>query len=226
MYKASITKEKFNVLKKNVEFINAIRLLRIDSAIAMFESLMYRALQNDKKTDPKDDTSRDKRDRLEIVQYYGAVLYESIKTMYQMKGQLEQLNEYKNHINDINYLFDKEFNDPHSFTTTILKKIRNKLTFHFDEDVIREAILNIDSSDKEVTIIEGDSERNFDVNYPIIPTLYFNYLISYVKGDSSDEDKLRYIYDQMNLIAKKLQEFTGSIASELLKDKIHLENTK
>ncbi len=136
------------------------------------------------------------------------------------------MTNIKKYIDDINYLFDKEFNDPHSFTTTILKKIRNKLTFHFDEDVIREAILNIDSSDKEVTIIEGDSEKNLDVNFPIIPTLYFNYLISYVKEDSSDEEKFRYILVQMNLIAKKLQEVTSSIAGELLKDKIHLENAK
>ncbi len=95
MFKYNIAKEEFNVLKENVEFINAIRLLRIDSAIAMFEILIYRALQNDKKTDPRDDTSRDKRDRLERVQYYGATLYESIKTMYNMTNQLEKLDEYK-----------------------------------------------------------------------------------------------------------------------------------
>jgi len=95
------------------------------------------------------------------------------------------------------------------------------LAFHFDKEVFQEAILDMDLPDEEFVLFEGDSERNFDLNYPIIPTLYFNYLISYVKGDSSDEKKLRHIHDQMNLIAKKLQEVTGSIAGELLKDKIH-----
>jgi len=220
VFKYYITKEEFNVLKKNVEFINAIRLLRIDNAITTLKSLMYRTFQDGTKTEPKDDTSRDERDRLEIVQYYGATLYESIKTMYNMADQLEKLDEYKKHIDDINYLFD-EWSNPDSFTQTILKKIRNKLAFHFDKEVFQEAILDMDLPDEEFVLFEGDSERNFDLNYPIIPTLYFNYLISYVKGDSSDEKKLRHIHDQMNLIAKKLQEVTGSIAGELLKDKIH-----
>jgi len=107
VFKYYITKEEFNVLKKNVEFINAIRLLRIDNAITTLKSLMYRTFQDGTKTEPKDDTSRDERDRLEIVQYYGATLYESIKTMYNMADQLEKLDEYKKHIDDINYLFDE-----------------------------------------------------------------------------------------------------------------------
>lgn len=225
MYKVYITKEKFNELKKSEEFINVLRLLRMNSAITTLESLMARISNDSKKRDLRDDTSRDKRDRLEIIQYYGAVLYESIKTIYNMKSQLEQLNEYKNHINDIDDLFN-EWHNPDSFTNTILKTIRDKLTFHFDRDVFQEAILNMDLPDTKFIIIEGDSERRVDLNSPSIPSLYFNYLISHVKESGSEEDKLRYIYNQMELIAEKVREVVESIAGELLeKIKVHSENT-
>jgi hypothetical protein len=222
MYKVYITKEEFNVLKKNVKLLNAIRLLRIDSAITTLESLMARTFHDGKKTDPKDDTSRDKRDRLEIVQYYGAVLYESIKTMYQMRGQLEQLNEYKSHINDISYLFD-EWSNPHSFTQTTLKKIRNKLTFHFDKEVFQEAILDMDLPDEEFVLFEGDSEMIADLNCTSIPTLYWNYLISSDKENGSEEEKVEYIHNQMRKIFEKLKEVIDCLAGELLRDIVHFK---
>jgi len=225
MYKVYITKEEFNVLKKNVKLLNAIRLLRIDSAITTLESLMARTFHDGKKTDPKDDTSRDKRDRLEIVQYYGAVLYESINTIHQMRGQLEQLNEYKNHINDISYLLD-EWSNHDSFTQTILKKIRDKLTFHFDKDVFQEAILDMDLPDEEFVLFEGDSEVIADLNCSAIPTLYWNYLISPDKGNSSDEEKVRDINNQMRKIFEKLKEVINCFVGELLIDTVHVKKTE
>jgi len=212
MFKYYITKEEFNTLKKDIKFMNAIRLLRMENIIVTFLSLITRTYIND--------TNSDRRDRMEEILYYGAVLYESLKTIYDMKGQLENLNEYKNHIEDINYLF-QELNNPDSFVKTILKRIRDKLTFHFDEDVFQEVIFKIDLPEDEFTILEGESERSVDVNYTSIPTLFFNYLISYVNKEWSEEEKIKYIINEMNSIAVKLREVIGNIAGELLIGTVH-----
>jgi len=215
MFKYYITKEEFDTLKKDIKFLTAIRLLRMDNVITTLQSLFYRVLVLN-----KEDTVSNKRDRLELILYYGAVLYESLKTIYDMKDLLKDLKEYKNHIDDINYLF-QEWNNPNSFMKTILAKIRDKLAFHFDEDVFQEAISKIDLPENELTISEAESERSIDVNYTVIPILYFNYLISYVDGYNSDEEKLKHIYGEMDSIAKKLSEVIGNIAGELLIGSVH-----
>jgi hypothetical protein len=212
MFKYYITKEDFNALKKDIKFMNAIRLLRMENIIITFLSLITKTYSND--------TNSDRRDRMEIILYYGAVLYESLNTIYNMKAQLENLNEYKRHIKDINYLF-QELNNPDSFVKTILKRIRDKLTFHFDEDVFQEVILKMDLSEDELTILEAESERSIDVNYTTIPTLYYNYLISYINEDWPEEEKIKYIINKMNSIATKLREVIGNIAGELLIGTVH-----
>ena len=223
MFKYFITKEEFNKLKDDKKFLNAIKLLRMDSAIITLQTLMLRTFHDNR----NNDSSRDKRDRMEIVLYYGAVLYESLRTIYKMRKWLMNQNECKNCIKDIDDLL-LELDGEDSFTNKVLKRIRDKLTFHFDNDVFSKAFdtLAKDFSEEKLLIVEGDSERSIDINYPVIPVLYFNYLISLVKGNRSEEEKFKYIFSQMNLITGKLREVIGNIAGELLKDKLHTRDSK
>ena len=223
MPKYCITKEEFNKLKDDKKFLNAIKLLRMDSAIVTFQTLMLRTFHNNR----NNDSSRDKRDRMEIVLYYGAILYESLKTMSKMRNWLMNQDECRNYIKDIDDLL-LELDDKDSFTQSVLGSLRDKLTFHFDNDVFSKAFdtLAIDFSEEKLVIVEGDSERSIDINYPVIPVLYFNYLISLVKGNGSDEEKSKYIFSQMNLITGKLRGVIGNIAGELLKDKLHTRDSK
>ena len=125
-YKIYITKVQFNSLKNNINFLNTLRLARIVNAIRASQSIILRLI--------KDNTKRGFRDKFEAIQYYGAVLYESLKTFHEMKEQFKSLSEYRENIEDINYICD-EFENKNSFTRTILVRIRDKLVFHFDKDV-------------------------------------------------------------------------------------------
>jgi len=189
--------------------------MRMDNIITTLQSLFYRVLVLD-----KEDTVSNKRDRLELILYYGAVLYESLKTFYDTKDLLKSLEEYKRNVEDINYLF-QEWENPASFTKSVLAKIRDKLAFHFDEDVFPEAILKFDSNDDKIQILEADSEKSIDVNYSFILVLYYNYLLSYASKGNSDEEKLKYIYDEMNSISVKLRKVIEKITGELLINIVH-----
>ena len=213
MYKAYITKDQFNSLKKDVKFINALRLSRIVNAIRASQSMVTKFI-NDK-------TSSGYRDKFEAIQYYGAVLYESLKTFHRMKEQFNQLDEYKANSADINYLC-KEFENKSSFTRTILAKIRDKLVFHFDEDVFRKTISDMDLPSDELIIVEGDLGTNIDTNYSATTMLYFNYLISSVNKDISDKDKLVFIYENMDLLSVKICKIAESIILGLLKEYISI----
>jgi len=207
MYKIFITKEQFNSLKDNINFLNAIRLSRIVNAIRASQSFIHRSI--------KDNTSRGLRDKFEAIQYYGAVLFEGMKTFHSMKKQLEPLEEYKENISDINYLF-KELENDNTFSKKILKRIRNKLVFHFDKDVFLKAISAMDLPSDTFIIIEGDSEKNIDTNAQSVTMLYFNYLISFIDKDISDIDKLTFIYEQIDMLSKKLLTVIENIIYGLL----------
>ena len=216
MFKIFITKNQFNSLKNNVKFIDAIRLLRITNAIRASQSLIDRII--------KDKSIRGQRDKFEVIQYYGAVVYEGIKTFFEMLDRLKILDEYKNNIHDINYLC-REYKDKTSFTKTILARIRDKLVFHFDMDVFKKAILDMDLPSEEFIILEGDSKSNKDVNATSTTMLYFNYLISFVDQNISSEEKLEFIYDHLDLISNKLSNVVENIAYGLLKDIVDLKET-
>jgi hypothetical protein len=214
MFKYYITKEEFNMLKNNSKFLTAIRLLRMENTIITALSLFERADTN------SSETTRNKRDKTEAILYFGAVLYESLKTLHKMRKDLDGLEQYKLHTKDINCLFG-ELSNPNSFTNTILVEIRDRLVFHFDKKVFQESLSGLDISEKEFTIVEGDSEMSGDINNSVIPVLYSNYLIKKATYHGSDEEKLKYIYDEMNSISVKLREVIGNIAGELLKDTVH-----
>ena len=214
MFKIFITKNQFNSLKNNEKFIDAIRLSRITNAIRASQSLILRTI--------KDKSIRGLRDKFEVILYYGAVVYEGIKTFYDMLDRLKILDEYINNIQDINYLC-REYDGKTSFTKTILARIRDKLVFHFDMDVFKKAILNMDLPSEEFILLEGESNSNIDVNAPSTTMLYFNYLISFVDQNISDEEKLEFIYHELDLISKKLNNVVENIVYGLLKDIVVLK---
>jgi hypothetical protein len=219
VFKCYVTKEEFEKLKNNDKFVTAIRLLRMESAIITSLSLFERSTNGIEK-----ETSRDKRDRFESILYYGATLYQSLKTFSQMKEKLENLDEYKKNIAEINKLISGLNNDD-SFIKNILGKMRDKLVFHFDNNPFVETFSILDSSESEVVIFEGDSYASVDANFPIVFEIYYNYLIKQFGIEGSDEEKLEKIFNEMNLISRKLREIIGNIAGELLKDSVHYKET-
>jgi hypothetical protein len=211
VYKAYLTKDQFDSLKKDVKLLNALRLSRIVNAIRASRSMVTKFIN--------DNTSSGSRDKFEAILYYGAVLYESLKTFHEMKEQFNQLAEYKANSEDIKYLCS-EFENKSSFTRTILAKIRDKLVFHFDKDVFMKTISEMDLPNDELIIVEGDSGTNIDTNYSATTMLYFHYLFSFINKDIPDKDKLIFVYENMDLISGKICKTAESIILGLLKEHV------
>ncbi|MCF6335745.1 MAG: hypothetical protein L3J12_08390 [Spirochaetales bacterium] len=152
------------------------------------------------------------RDKFEAIQYYGATLYEALRTFSKMKKHFQQLPEYEENKSEVAFL-DGEIDDKKSFSNTILALIRDKMTFHFDADVFIDSIMLL--SDEILTLYESESDKNIDTYFPAVTELYFNYLISYIEEDISDKEKLEKIYSQMtnisNILCKVLEEIIAGI---------------
>jgi hypothetical protein len=149
-----------------------------------------------------------------------------MKTFDRMKGQFDQLDEYRAHADDINYLCD-QLREPASFTKTILARIRDKIVFHFDMDVFAKAISDIDLPTDELVIAEADSANGLNTNYPAPTMLCLNYLIlltpyQFPKKRMSDEEKLRFILDSMDSLSDKVCKVIESILPALLEGHVHV----
>lgn len=216
MFKFYVTKEEFEKLKNDDNFLTAIKLLRVDSAIITSLSQIEKVIDQEK------ETSRDRRDRIEGILYHGAVLYESIETFKIMQQELKSLNEFRKHLKDIKDLLSEK-GGHYNFINKTLHTVRTKLVFHFDEDIFKEILPALEISDKELLILEGDHEASGYINYPIVMELYFNYLVKELDYSGSVEEKLKYMLSEMNLISIKLCDIIESLAGELLEDIVHIE---
>ena len=118
-------------LKSNRSFKIAVQLSRLSNLV--------RANQRQYLRVPNDKDPANMRDRLELIFYHGAIVYEAIKTLLQYGNDLKSLDTWYEEKESVQRL-QKEWNDNKSFTNKYLKIVRNKLLFHYDIAAIESVI--------------------------------------------------------------------------------------
>jgi hypothetical protein len=127
MKKIVIKKEYLPNIKNENKFINAIQLGRIIGAIR-YNNILYAEISKDKVVN----TSL----LLYLFLNHAAFVFEGITTFNNNKSDFENLNYYKENSAKIKIILS-EANNKNSFTRTVLKRIRNRVTFHFDKGIIK-----------------------------------------------------------------------------------------
>lgn len=211
MKKIVVKEEYLPSIKNEKKFINAIQLGRIVGAIR-YNIIIHAKIIDDEKVN----TSL----QLYLLLNHGALVYEGIKKFNENKSDFENLNYYKGNLDMIGKILN-EANEKNSFTNTVLKRIRNKVAFHFDKKVIKKVIEQfVDDSlkeNKEVVLISGKSELARDTTYQLADNMNINYVLKLI----NEEEKS--IREKVEILSKNLFGLSGlfcDILDQLIPDLI------
>lgn len=163
------------------------------------------------------------RERMQAFLNNVAVLHEGIQTFCDNKVHLHELDWFKAHLEDIKVI-DKEIGDSKSFFNSVIKEVRNKLTFHFNSEVDSELLSNPDIKlDHPLVLIEGISMGIGDSIHPLADKLIEEFLIHKYKQSTEETVK----FEEFLLRFEKLQHVfvnvIGHLMAELVKDDIEFE---
>jgi hypothetical protein len=103
----------------------------------------------------------------------------------------------------------------------VLKKVRDKIAFHFDEIVIKKIIGNfVDNCIKEkgeIVLISGKSESIKDTTYILADNMNVNYVLSSMKEEGiSDKDKFRILCKKILYLSEQFCEILGELIPDLV----------
>lgn len=189
--------EKFQI------FSLAIQLSRIKNII---RSNHRQYLKIDSSGSPTD-----KRDRLDLILYHGAIIYEATETLIKNSNTLNNLQTWKNEMASINKM-KQDFE--RGFTHKYLQIIRHKLIFHYDKLPIGEMLLTTKIK-RNTEFASSVSEKELDLAYTFADELILNYLISKIDTGKKDNDKEKWKYFLSELL-KRSEQLTKLIDTLML----------
>ena len=211
MKKIIVKKEYLPSIKHDEKFINSIQLGRILGAIR-YNKIVHAMISKYEEAN----TSL----QLYLLLNHAALLYEGITKFNKAKSDFENLDYYKSNLSQIKKVLNESI-DSNSFTNKVLKKIRNKIAFHFDKEVIRKVLGEfVDDNlkeNKDVVLVSGKSELVKDTTYLLADNMNINYILKSInRKEISVEDKFK-------IFSKKLLKLSGlfcDILDELIPDLI------
>lgn len=195
---------------KEKDFIYAIQIARILGAISYY-TILYIKINAD------GDTTNNLKCHLYLNQ--GALIYTGIKKLKEMEKHIKRLDYYKRNPEKFKTIYDQLENSK-SFINNIMGKIRNKVTFHFDEvvvkNVLKDYLEDFIKSKRDVVFMQGKSEAAKDITYDLADDMNLNYILKKINGEGkSIEDKFRCIAGQFFSIMSLFQEILEGLLSEL-----------
>ena len=134
MIKFKIRPDLIEDLHRDENFITSIQLARMVNALYSNMRLYLANSHEDKYIQSKD--------RLDLILFQASIVYEAMLQFNKHSRVLSTLkffNENKETIKQI----QNEIHGNESFTNKVLKNIRRKICYHFDSDIIAEALVKV-----------------------------------------------------------------------------------
>jgi hypothetical protein len=221
LIRSVVKKELLSSIKNNQEFITAIQLSRILSAVR-YNNVIFAKL-----IDENDIFSNI---YLNVFFNHAALIYEGVKTFVKLKPKLENLETYKKYSDKIEKILEDK-KDVNSVLNKVFCKIRNKITFHFDEDVIKEIFgIYVDDTMKEqrdIIFLEGKTQKIRDMNYVLAADMDINYIFKFIdEKELNGKDKLRSISKELADLSNLFSEIIELMMAELIKDICEVRDNK
>ena len=158
-------------VKSSERFILGFELVRLYNTLTASQRSYLRICNNR--------SPANQRDRLEQMLNYGAIIFECVNTLGKLKTRIEDLESWNKSIPEIDST-KSQISDQHSFTRTVLKCIRNKVIFHYDESVLREIIR--DYPIKTGTVLgKARTRKSKDLAFVLIDEMVLSYVLTKYK---------------------------------------------
>jgi len=208
--KVNIKRDCIEDLKADDNFITAIQLARIVNSLRS----NLRSYTNVSNKDELLDT----KDRIDLLLIHAALLFEAIQEFSRFRRKLNRFSTWNDRKADIER-FNNEISDNNSFTNTILKRIRNKVFFHFDRDVLSDTLQLFNFSD-EVTFALGKSTKRGEVTYSLIDDLILTYLVNIANRETPPIKEYDRIEQEILSLSDILCSVFDLFTKECLKGKL------
>ena len=202
-----IKKGYIDALRHSEDFIIVIQLSRIVNSLRSNFRSYLNVSNNDKVIDTKD--------RIDLLLIHGSMLYEAIHEISKIGKQLTKMKLDKSDLENIN-IFKKEIGNKSSFTNTVLKRIRNKIFFHFDRDIIADGLKKFDFGESP-TFALGISTKRKDVIYSFVDDLILSDLVNI----STEKEAASVKYDKIENKIIDLSDRLCNVFDNIIKELMH-----
>jgi hypothetical protein len=210
--RATVKPDKIDGITKNDDFILAIQLSRVVNGLrSNFRSIL--GVSNDKKL-------IETKDRVDLLLIHGSMLYEAVNIFVSYNKRFITLDVFEKERAAFKEI-QKQYGDKKSFKNTVLERIRNKLFFHFDQEVVPRTLSKMPFDDG-ITFLRASSTNNKDILYTLSDDIVLSYLTDY---DETKRDGVKIYQDiekKIIELSKLLGELIDKIIAELLKDTLEV----
>lgn len=176
-YDITCSKDEFEVLRTNENFLELLALARVLNALRFFHktAMDSYALSGPVRA----------RSSINSFLYAGSVLYEGFHTVEKLGKDLKSLDSFKSGFGVL--LKDQTVR---SFRNSVLHKMRNKFVFHFDVRVAKEALKEFQLP--EYKFASGIGKAGGEMYFGLADEAMLNYLLDPVQNEPEENLKQRY----------------------------------
>jgi len=195
-------------LQKERRFQLSVQLSRLVNAIQA-NKRHYRRIRE--KGDPASF-----RDQIELILYHAAIVFEAVATVTRHSQDLSKLATWSRHADLVKRL-QTEANDRQSFTQKYLKRIRNKVSFHYDAAAI-ESVLSGFLLTEDTSFAESKSGYDRELAFVLADEVLLHYAISPIDERDTDNERWDYFQETLLSVSDGLVELLLLLTIELARD--------
>jgi hypothetical protein len=140
-------------------------------------------------------------DQLERVLYHAAITSECLKTLDSSQERLNALSSWRSEDPRIAAV-RSQLDDPASFWKTILKMIRDKLVYHYDDTVIRNIITDYPLQDG-ILFGESATASGIDLRFSLLDQMMVHYIMKRVAQANANQVDMD-ILDELATLSNNL----------------------
>jgi hypothetical protein len=198
-----ISKEDFERLRTDPRFVSLLPLARVTNALKFcFQVLIEQGIG---------DTPAATRQHINAFLFACGVLYEGLKIANTLGKQHSERTSFRNGFGKLLKSKDtKRLND------TVLNAMRNKLVFHFDEDVAPSVLESLNL--EQYAFATADGDKSGAVYYNLADEIAINFIVG-APGSKEEEDRI--FRETLETIARVITNFVSSadsLIADVLKD--------
>ncbi|HVF56973.1 MAG TPA: hypothetical protein VM934_12540 [Pyrinomonadaceae bacterium] len=204
-WEAYLSKEDFDRIRSDARFGAILRLARVVNSLQFcFNSLVVVS---------DADTPANQRQRLNSFLFASGVLYEGLKVVRNLTKHFGQRQSFRNGL-------EKLLDEPvtKKLQGNILKDMRNKSVFHYDEDVAPKTlkILNLES----YLFATGVGTHRGGVYYNLADEVVFNFIIGDESKSKEEEEQalreaMKDITDLLTKFVDSADQLIGEVVAEM-----------
>jgi hypothetical protein len=198
-----ISKEDFEKLRSDPSFLTLLPLARVVNALKFcFQTLIEHSAP---------DTPSGFRQHINSFLFSCGVLYEGLKIANKLGKRFGEREAFRNGFGKL-----LKRRETKKLNETVLNSMRNKLVFHFDEDVAPSVLKTFDLD--TYVFATADGSQSGAVYYSLADSVAINFIIGEPGSKEEEERIFREILQSISIVITEYVSAADSLIADVLKD--------